>query len=158
MLEVGQQALNFTLPDQFGNEITLSSFRGKLVVLYFYPKDDTPGCTTEACAFRDARSEYEKLGAKVIGVSPDTVKSHEKFAKKHGIPFTLVADTEKLLCQNYGVWQEKSMYGKKSMGVVRSTFVIDHEGIVRQVFTRVKVDGHSDAVLEAIKAATKSRD
>jgi peroxiredoxin Q/BCP len=154
MVEVGQPAPDFTLQNQHGQEITLSAFRGKPVVLYFYPKDDTPGCTTEACAFRDARSDYEKVGAKVIGVSPDTVKSHLKFVEKHQLPFTLVADTEKSVCESYGVWQEKSMYGKKSMGVVRSTFVIDGKGVIRQVFPKVKVDGHSDAVLAAIQALT----
>ncbi len=152
MVDVGQPAADFTLPDQMGQEVTLSRFRGQPVVLYFYPKDDTPGCTTEACAFRDARNDYEQLGAKVIGVSPDPVKSHKKFADKHELPFTLVADTEKSVCESYGVWQEKSMYGKKSMGVVRSTFVIDAEGVIRQIFAKVKVDGHCEAVLEAIKA------
>ena len=152
MIEVGQPAPDFTLPDQNGGDVTLSGFRGKPVVLYFYPKDDTPGCTKEACAFRDARSEYEKLGAKVIGVSPDSVKAHLKFVDKYELPFTLVADTEKGVCQSYGVWQEKSMYGKTSMGVVRSTFLIDGKGVIRQVFPKVKVDGHSDALLNAIKA------
>ncbi len=152
MVEVGKPAPDFTLPDQHGQEVTLSSFKGKPVVVYFYPKDDTPGCTTEACAFRDARTDYEKLGAKVIGVSPDAVTSHLKFAEKYELPFTLVADTEKAVCQSYGVWQEKSLYGKKSMGVVRSTFVIDGQGVVRQIFPKVKVDGHSDAVLAAVKA------
>ena len=150
MIEENQPAPDFTLQDQTGAEVTLSKFRGHPVVLYFYPKDDTPGCTTEACAFRDARTDYEKAGAKVIGVSPDDVKSHAKFAKKHDLPFTLVADVEQKVCETYGVWQEKSMYGKTYMGVVRSTFVIDAGGVVRKVFPKVKVDGHSDAVLEAI--------
>ncbi len=152
MVDVDQPAPDFTLQDQTGEDVTLSGFRGKPVVLYFYPKDDTPGCTTEACAFRDARADYEKAGAKVIGVSPDSVKSHQKFAEKHKLPFTLVADTEKTVCQSYGVWQEKTMYGRTSMGVVRSTFVIDGKGVIRQVFRKVKVDGHSDAVLAAIAA------
>jgi peroxiredoxin Q/BCP len=152
VVEVGQPAPDFTLPDQDGQEVTLSKLRGRPVVLYFYPKDDTPGCTTEACSFRDARAAYEKAGAKVIGVSPDGVKSHRKFADKYQLPFTLVADPEKAVCQSYGVWQEKTMYGKKTMGVVRSTFVIDAEGIVRRVFPRVKVDGHSDAVLAALQS------
>ena len=152
MVEVGQPAPDFTLPDQNGQDVTLSRFLGQPVVLYFYPKDDTPGCTKEACAFRDARKDYETLGAKVIGVSPDSVKAHLKFVDKYELPFTLVADTEKSVCQSYGVWQEKSMYGKTSMGVVRSTFLIDGKGVVRQVFPKVKVDGHSDAVLNAIKA------
>jgi thioredoxin-dependent peroxiredoxin len=153
MIAAGQPAPDFTLQDQNGAELSLSDFRGEPVVLYFYPKDDTPGCTTEACAFRDARAAYEKAGAKVIGISPDSVASHKKFAAKYELPFTLLADTEKSVCQLYGVWQEKTMYGKTSMGVVRSTFVIDAAGIVRHVFPKVKVDGHSEAVLEAIKAA-----
>lgn len=152
MIEVGQPAPDFTLDDQKGEPVTLSELKGKPVVLYFYPKDDTPGCTKEACAFRDARAAYEKAGAQVIGVSPDTSKSHEKFAAKYDLPFTLVADTDHHACESYGVWQEKNMYGKKSMGVVRTTFVIDREGIVRKVFPRVKVDGHADAVLEALHA------
>ena len=152
MIEEQQAAPDFTLLDQNGSEVILSKLRGKPVVLYFYPKDDTPGCTTEACAFRDARLDYEKAGAAVIGVSPDNVKSHAKFAKKYELPFTLVADVEHKVCADYGVWQEKSMYGKTSMGVVRATFVIDGEGIVRKVFPKVKVDGHSDAVLEAIQS------
>ena len=152
MTEVGQPAPDFNLADQNGEEVSLSKLRGTPVVLYFYPKDDTPGCTTEACAFRDARADYEHAGAKVIGVSPDDVRSHRKFADKFQLPFTLVADTEKAVCQSYGVWQEKSMYGKTSMGVVRTTFIIDGEGVVRHVFPKVKVDGHSDAVLGAIKS------
>jgi peroxiredoxin Q/BCP len=152
MVEVGQPAPEFTLPDQSGNDVSLSQFRGKPVVLYFYPRDNTPGCTREACAFRDARKDYEKAGAKVIGVSPDSVKSHQNFATKFELPFTLVADTEKTVCEAYGVWQEKTLYGRKSMGVVRATFVIDGKGAIRHVFPKVKVDGHSDEVLAALKA------
>jgi peroxiredoxin Q/BCP len=132
--------------------VTLAQFRGAPVVLYFYPKDDTPGCTREACAFRDARAAYEAAGAKVIGVSPDSPASHKKFAAKYELPFTLVADPEKTACQSYGVWKEKNMYGKKSMGVERTTFIIDGAGIVRKVFPRVKVDGHSDQVLDVLKS------
>ena len=150
MVEIGQPAPDFTLPDQDGHEVTLSDQKGKPVVLYFYPRDDTPGCTREACNFRDARAEYEKAGARVIGVSPDNPASHKKFAAKYELPFTLVADTERTVCQAYGVWKEKNLYGKKSMGVERTTFLIDRDGIVRKVFPKVKVDGHSDAVLEAI--------
>ena len=150
MLDVGQPAPDFTLPDQHGQEVTLSRLKGTPVVLYFYPKDDTPGCTKEACAFRDARALYEKAGATVVGVSPDTVASHKKFADKYELSFTLIADTDKAVCQSYGVWQEKSMYGKKSWGVVRTSFLIDGDGIVRRVFRRVKVDGHADEVLAAI--------
>ncbi len=132
--------------------VTLGS-EGRPVVLYFYPKDDTPGCTRQACAFRDARARYEAAGARVIGVSPDDPASHAKFAEKYALPFTLVADPEKTVCERYGVWKEKNLYGKKSMGVVRATFVIDREGVVRRVFPRVKVDGHSEAVLDALEAA-----
>jgi peroxiredoxin Q/BCP len=152
MVAVDQPAPDFTLADQNGKEVSLSKLRGKPVVLYFYPKDDTPGCTKEACAFRDARSEYEKAGATVIGVSPDDVKSHRKFADKFTLPFTLLADPDRAVCQAYGVWKEKNMYGKKSMGVERTTFVIDGNGLVRKIYPRVKVDGHADAVLEAIKS------
>ncbi|MGO9600383.1 MAG: thioredoxin-dependent thiol peroxidase [Isosphaeraceae bacterium] len=154
MVEVGKPAPDFTLQDQLGKKVTLSKLKGSPIVLYFYPKDETPGCTKEACAFRDAFAEYEKLGAKIVGVSPDGVESHAKFIEKHELPFTLLADTERKVCEAYGVWKERNMYGKKSMGVERTSFVIDSKGIVRQVFPKVKVDGHSDAVLTAIKAAT----
>ena len=154
MIEVGKPAPDFTLQDQLGKKVTLSKLKGSPIVLYFYPKDDTPGCTKEACAFRDAFAEYEKLGAKILGVSPDSAESHAKFINKHELPFTLLADTEHRVCEAYGVWKEKNMYGRKSMGVERTSFVIDPKGVVRQVFPRVKVDGHSDAVLTAIKAAT----
>ncbi len=153
MLEPGQPAPDFTLADQDGKEVTLSSLKGSPVVLYFYPKDDTSGCTKEACAFRDGFADYEKAGAKILGVSPDPVKSHAKFAAKHELPFTLLADVDKEVSQAYGVWKEKSMYGRTYMGIERTTFVIDARGIVSRVFPRVKVPGHSDAVLEAVKAA-----
>ena len=152
MIEAGQPAPDFTLTDQRGEPVALSQFRGTPVVLYFYPKDDTPGCTKQACAFRDARADYEKAGAKVVGVSPDDVASHRKFVEKHGLSFTLAADPERQVCERYGVWKEKNLYGKKSMGVERTTFLIDRDGVVRKVFPRVKVDGHSDAVLEAIRS------
>jgi thioredoxin-dependent peroxiredoxin len=152
MVETGKPAPDFTLSDQQGKKVTLSKLKGSPVVIYFYPKDDTPGCTKEACAFRDAFAEYEKAGAKILGVSPDAVESHVKFIKKYELPFTLLADTETKVCESFGVWKEKSMYGKKYMGVERTTFVIDSKGIVRQIFPKVKVDGHSDEVLEAVKA------
>ena len=126
MVEVGKPAPDFTLQDQLGKKVTLSKLKGSPIVLYFYPKDDTPGCTKEACAFRDAFAEYEKLGAKILGVSPDGVESHAKFVKKHELPFTLLADTEHKVCEAYGVWKEKNMYGKKSMGVERTSFVNQH--------------------------------
>jgi peroxiredoxin Q/BCP len=154
VVEVGKPAPDFTLQDQLGKTVTLSKLKGSPIVLYFYPKDNTPGCTKEACAFRDAFAEYEKLGAKILGVSPDSAESHAKFIKKHELPFTLLADTEHKVCEAYGVWKEKNMYGKKSMGVVRTSLVIDSQGIVRHVFPKVKVDGHCEAVLTALEAAT----
>ncbi len=152
MVDVGQKAPDFALTNQDGQPVTLSEFRGSPVVLYFYPKDDTPGCTKEACAFRDAFSEYRKRGAVILGVSPDDPASHAKFARKFELPFTLVADPEHTLCEAYGVWKEKNMYGRKSMGVERTTFVIDANGVVRHVFPKVKVDGHSDAIMKALDA------
>jgi len=152
MIEEGQPAPDFTLQDQDGKAVTLSALRDSPIVLYFYPKDDTPGCTTEACAFRDAEADYRAAGAKVLGVSPDNVKSHAKFATKHQLPFPLLADTETKVCELFGVWKEKSMYGKTYMGVERTTILIDAKGVVRKVFPKVKVPGHSHAVLEALKA------
>lgn len=153
MFAEGQPAPDFTLPDQHGQPVTLSKLRGKPVVLYFYPKDDTSGCTKQACAFRDARADYEAAGAVVLGVSPDSVASHQKFATKHELPFTLLADTEKTVCEAYGVWKEKSMYGRKYMGVERTTFVIGKDGKIAQIFPKVKVAGHAEAVLKAIAEA-----
>jgi peroxiredoxin Q/BCP len=150
MVEVGQEAPDFSLPDQMGIPTTLSGFRGSSIVLYFYPKDDTPGCTKEACAFRDDYSGYQSRGAKILGVSPDSSGSHAKFVQKFSLPFTLLADADHVVCESYGVWKEKNMYGRKSMGVERTTFVIDAKGIIRAIFPRVRVDGHSDAVLNAI--------
>ncbi len=152
MIEVGQQAPDFSLADQVGQPVTLSAFQGSPIVLYFYPKDDTPGCTKEACAFRDAFAEYRKRGAIILGVSPDNPASHARFAQKFELPFTLVADPEHSLCETYGVWKEKNMYGRKSMGVERTTFVIDGRGIVRNIFPRVLVVGHSAAVIAALDA------
>ncbi len=150
MVEVGQEVPDFSLPDQKGNATTLSGVRGSPVVLYFYPKDDTPGCTKEACSFRDDFSGYLARGAWIVGVSPDSSSSHAKFIQKFNLPFTLLADSEHQVCEAYGVWKEKNMYGRKSMGVERTTIVIDAKGIVRAVFPRVKVDGHSDAVLNTL--------
>jgi peroxiredoxin Q/BCP len=153
MLEAGQPAPNFTLPDQRGTPVTLSKLKGTPVVLYFYPKDNTPGCTKEACGFRDSFADYKKAGATILGVSPDSSESHAKFAEKFDLPFPLLADPENKVCEAYGVWKEKNMYGRKYMGVERTTFVIDRKGIVKKVFPKVKVDGHPDAVLEAIKGS-----
>jgi peroxiredoxin Q/BCP len=151
-LSDGDMAPDFQMQATAGRTVGLADYKGKPFILYFYPKADTPGCTKEACAFRDARATYEDAGARVIGVSPDDPASHLKFAEKYQLPFTLVADPEKRACQDYGVWKEKNMYGKKSMGVERTTFVIDGAGIVRKVFPRVKVDGHSEQVLETLKS------
>jgi peroxiredoxin Q/BCP len=152
MIAEGRRAPDFTLENQDGQKVRLSDLRGRPVVLYFYPRDNTPGCTTEACAFRDAREDYAAAGAHVIGVSPDTVAAHRKFADKFKLPFTLLADPEKKACTAYGVWKEKKLYGKTSMGVERTTVVIDASGTIRKMFPKVKVAGHSDQVLEAIKS------
>ncbi len=150
MLEVGQAAPDFSLEDQDGKRVSLSDYRGSAIVLYFYPKDDTPGCTKEACAFRDAFAEYRKRGARIVGVSPDEPSSHARFAKKFDLPFTLLSDPDHKVCEIYGVWKEKNMYGRRSMGVERTTFIIDATGVVHAVFPRVKVDGHSDAVIASL--------
>ena len=150
MPKEGQKAPEFQALDDAGEGVSLSGLRGKKVVLYFYPKDDTPGCTREACAFRDGIARIKKKGAVVFGVSPDSVGSHRKFKEKFALNFPLLADPDKKLVQAYGVWKEKSMYGKKYMGVERTTFVIDEEGRVARVFPKVQVDGHYDEVLEAL--------
>ncbi len=152
MLDVGDVAPDFTLPTDGGGEMTLSSMRGKKVVLYFYPKDDTSGCTKEACDFREKISEFEKAGAVVLGMSPDGVKKHDKFKAKYDLPFSLIADEEKTALQAYGVWVEKSMYGRKYMGVERTTFLIDADGSIQSVWRKVKVPGHVDAVLDSVQA------
>ncbi len=148
-IEVGDKAPDFTLPTDGGGKITLSKLRGKKVVLYFYPKDDTSGCTKEACGFRDTMPRFDRTDAVVIGVSKDSVASHDKFKKKYDLPFALAADTEGAVCERYGVWVEKSMYGRKYMGIERATFLIDEKGIVRGVWRKVKVPGHVEAVLAA---------
>ncbi len=153
MVEVGKPAPDFSLVDQHGKKVTLSKLKGSPVVLYFYPKDDTPGCTTEACNFRDDSAAFKKKGAVILGVSPDDTLSHGKFATKFNLPFSLLADVGNKTCELYGVWKEKNMYGKKYMGVERTTFLIDGKGIVRQIYAKVKVDGHSAAVLEALESA-----
>jgi peroxiredoxin Q/BCP len=148
----GENAPDFTLESDEGKQVSLKALRGKPVVLYFYPKDDTSGCTTEACEFRDLFPRFRKGGAVVLGVSPDDVKSHVKFKRKYELPFTLLADTEKEVAQAYGVWKEKSMYGRKYMGVERTTFLIDAEGKVARVFEKVKPAGHAAEVEEALAA------
>jgi len=151
MLDVGDKAPALSLEDQSGKTVKLSDFKGKTVVLYFYPKDDTPGCTREACAFRDEHSALRKAGAVVLGVSPDSGVSHAKFAGKYDLPFPLLADTDHAVSEKYGAWGEKSLYGRKFMGINRSTFLIDGSGKVARVWPKVKVDGHVDQVLQAIR-------
>jgi peroxiredoxin Q/BCP len=149
-IEEGAKAPDFTLPTHDGSKLKLSSLKGAPVVLYFYPKDDTPGCTKEACGFRDAKAGLAKHKAVVLGVSPDTPESHEAFRRKFKLPFTLLADTNHAVAEKYGAWREKNMYGKKSMGIARSTFIIDADGRVARVFKAVKADGHDKQVLEAL--------
>jgi peroxiredoxin Q/BCP len=148
--QAGSKAPDFQLPDHTGKTVSLSQFAGKNVVLYFYPKDDTPGCTVEACNFRDEYSALEKAGAVVLGVSPDTAKSHERFANKFSLPFPLLADTEHKVAESYGAWGEKSNYGRTYMGIIRSTFLIDPQGVVKHVWPKVKVNGHVDEVLSVL--------
>lgn len=150
--EEGDKAPAFSLKATDGSTVKLSSLKGSAVVLYFYPKDDTPGCTKEACAFRDRSSDIEALGAKVFGVSPDDVASHQKFTTKFDLNFPLLADTDHAVAEKYGAWREKNMYGKKSMGVQRSTFIIDENGVVAKVWKRVSVDGHDQQVIDALTA------
>lgn len=159
LIEVGSRAAAFSLTDQNGKLHTLAAYKGRKVVLYFYPKDDTPGCTDQACQFRDGLSDLNGLNAVVLGVSPDDAASHLKFAKKHGLTFPLLADVppkggEPAVCEAYGVWQEKSMYGKKYMGVVRTTYLIDEKGVVKQRWDKVSVPGHAAEVLAALEATT----
>ncbi len=151
MLDTGTAAPNFTLPDQDGNEVTLSALRGRTVVLYFYPKADTPGCTTQACSIRDRSGEYEAAGATVLGVSPDPVDKVKKFHAKQSLNFTLLADADHAVCELYGTWGEKSMYGKKYMGTARATFIIDPDGTVARVFPKVSPKTHDDEVLGALE-------
>ncbi len=151
MLEEGIKAPEFSLPDKDGNIVNLSDFKGKKVILYFYPKDSTPGCTKQACGFRDNFSEYQKLNAVVIGISKDSVKSHTNFASKQNLNFIILSDTELNTIKAYGVWQEKKNYGKVSMGVVRTTYVIDENGVIEKVFKKVKTADNPIDVLEYLK-------
>ena len=151
MVKEGIKAPAITLKDQDGIKVSLSDFKGKNIVLYFYPKDNTSGCTTEACNFRDDFPKFGKLNAVIIGVSPDSVDSHKKFAAKYNLPFKLLSDEKKEVIEKYGVWKEKSMYGRKYMGVERSTFIIDKSGMVKKVFRKVKVADHNKDVTEALK-------
>ena len=151
MLKEGKKAPEFTLPDKDGKEVSLKDFRGQKVVVYFYPKDSTPGCTKQACAFRDAYAEYEKLHVPVIGISKDSVKSHGNFAAKQELPFILLSDPELSAIQAYDVWKEKKLYGKVSMGVVRTTYLIDEEGMIEKVYEKVKPEKNAGEILEYLQ-------
>ena len=150
MLERGTEAVDFTLKNQNDEDVTLSDFRGKKVVLYFYPKDNTPGCSAQAAAFASLNAEFEKKGAVVIGISKDSVKSHKKFEEKYSLPFNILSDPEHKVIEAYGVWQEKKLYGKVSMGVIRTTYIIDENGIVENVFTKVKAAQNPQDMLDEI--------
>ena len=150
-VKVGDKAPGFKLPQDGGGELSLKELKGKTVVLYFYPKDDTPGCTMEAEAFRDRIKDFKKAGAAVVGASKDSVKRHDNFKAKHKLPFALVSDADGALCAAYGVWVEKKLYGRAYMGIERATFLIDGKGVVREAWRNVKVKGHADAVLDAVR-------
>ncbi len=151
-LKPGDKAPDFTLATDGNGKVSLSQLRGRKVIVYFYPKDDTSGCTAEACGFRDSFPKFGKTDAVVIGISRDSVASHDRFKKKHGLPFTLASDEDGRVCEAYGTWVEKSMYGRKYMGIERSTFLIDPKGVIRNIWRKVKVPGHVDEVLAAAKA------
>lgn len=152
MVDVGEKAPDFNMATDSGGNVSLKDLKGKKVVLYFYPKDDTPGCTKEACAFRDAMPDFSGIDAEIIGVSKDPVAKHDKFKAKYDLPFTLASDEETDVCEQFGVWVEKNMYGKKYMGIERATFLIDGNGIIQNIWRKVKVPGHAEAVLEAVRA------
>tara|TARA_B100001250_G_scaffold64805_1_gene51166 strand:+ start:7748 stop:8212 length:465 start_codon:yes stop_codon:yes gene_type:complete len=149
-LSEGKKVPDFNLIDQNGENITLNSLSGKPAVLYFYPKDETPGCTVEACEFRDIYAEFNKLDCNIYGISPDDENSHQKFIDNHSLPFTLLCDSDKKMIQDYGAWGEKNMYGKKSMGIIRSTFLIDKDGILLKQWRNVKAKGHAEKVKEVL--------
>ena len=151
MLNVGEKAPEFTLADRNGQPVSLSDFAGKRVVLYFYPRDNTPGCTRQACAFARLYEEFQALNAVVVGISKDSAASHDKFAQKYGLPFVLLSDPELLAIQAYGVWQEKKLYGKTSMGVVRTTYLLDEQGVIQKVMPKVKPDQNAGEVLAFLK-------
>jgi len=151
-VDVGDKAPSFTLPADGGGKVSLKDLKGNPVVLYFYPKDDTSGCTAEACAFRDALPDFSKVKTEIIGISRDPVKSHDKFKAKYDLSFPLASDEDGKVCEAYGTWVEKSMYGRKYMGIERSTFLVDGKGVIRHVWRKVKVPGHADAVLKAAQA------
>jgi peroxiredoxin Q/BCP len=158
VIEEGRPAPEFELASDSGETVRLSDFRGRPVVLYFYPKDDTPGCTTEACEFRDAYDVFRERGAEVLGVSPDDVISHENFKSKYGLPFTLLADPDHKVAEDYGVWTERNRYGKKYMGINRSTFIIDPEGNIARAMFGIKPAGHASAVLDSLYPDAAAQD
>ena len=155
LMNINDKAPEFTLQDENGKEISLKSLRGKVVVLYFYPRADTPGCTVEACEFRDTYKQMQKTGAVLLGISPDTPKAQKKFQEKFKLPFSLLADAEKKVADAFGVLQEKNMYGKKVMGIVRTTFIIGPDGKIQHIFPKVKAEGHAGEVLAYLKEAAK---
>jgi peroxiredoxin Q/BCP len=150
MIAEGHLAPDFSLPDDEGNAVSLSDFRGKKTIVYFYPRDNTPGCTKEACSFRDAFDEFMEAGAAVLGISPDSAASHAGFRKRYGLPFHLLSDRDHKVAEAYGAWGEKKLYGKTSMGIIRSTFIVDENGMVVKVFPKVKPEGHAGEVLKAL--------
>ena len=150
MLNIGDKAPLFTLKDAYGNDFSLSDILGNKIVIYFYPRDNTPGCTRQACAFASLYNEFEKRGVKVIGISKDSVDSHVKFAQKYSLPFTLISDPDRVAIEAYGVWQEKKLYGKISMGIVRTTFIIDENGIIQKVMKNVKPDTNAEQILKEL--------
>ena len=151
MLEIGMKAPDFTLEDKDGNKVSLSDFLGKKVVVYFYPKDNTPGCTRQACAFASAYEGFKAQNVAVIGISKDSVESHRRFAEKYDLPFVLLSDPDRVAIEAYGAWQEKKLYGKVSMGVVRSTFIIDEQGMIEKVMPKVKPDTNASEILKYLK-------
>jgi thioredoxin-dependent peroxiredoxin len=150
LLQAGAKAPDFSTTDQSGKKVSLKDYRGSKVVLYFYPKDDTPGCTKEACAFRDSFAKFKKLGVEILGVSVDHEKSHQSFAEKYSLPFTLLADTDKKIVEAYGVWGEKTLYGKKYLGTHRVTYLIDEAGRIASVFPKVKPEEHAEEILKTL--------
>ncbi|MBI2619127.1 MAG: thioredoxin-dependent thiol peroxidase [Ignavibacteriales bacterium] len=152
MIETGDKAPEFELPSSDGTNVSLNGFRGRRVILYFYPKDNTPGCTKEACSFNDNLSRLKRNGVVVLGISADSVTSHQKFAAKYGLRFPLLSDESKEVLNAYGVWKKKSLYGRTFMGIERTTFLIDEDGRIRAIFPRVKVDGHTEEILAALKS------
>jgi thioredoxin-dependent peroxiredoxin len=151
-LTIGDKAPDFTLPTDGNGTVALKAQRGKTVIVYFYPKDDTSGCTKEACGFRDAMPDFSKIDATIVGISKDSVRAHDKFKQKYALPFTLASDESGEVCEKYGVWVQKSMYGRKYMGIERTTVLIDGKGVIRGLWPKVKIDGHVDEVLAAAKA------